>query len=939
MSFLELSFECGESSLSVIRFSIHQAVSTPYAVSVWARSENPDVALDAIVGQPASLRLTAGYAGVAGGGSRAWNGVCSYIEQTHGERRENKVLSTYYLRILPTLWILEQQRDHRIFQHMSIPDIVDKLLDEWAVPRKWHIDRGKYPKLEFKVLYGESHFAFVSRLLEEAGIAYTFPDDDSGSGALFLSDALHQGKRRPGDPVPYAEDPNEAAEREFVSRVQLVREVRPGAYTIRDYDFRKPSYELFGEAPRAGAPESSYEQYHYLPGGFFVEGAAGGNTPVADDKGVARHEQPHGKDRATRALESARADRGGVAFQSNLNDLEPGVIFRVEHHPHPDLGRELLVTDMVLEGTAEGEWEVLGHAVFADVPFRPPLITPRPLVLGVQTVTVVGPKGVDKLDEEIHVDEFGRVRVQFPWDRYGSDDDNSSCWIRVNEGWGGKGYGWLNLPRVGQEVMVTFIEGDPDRPVVVGRLYNATHPVPYKLPDYKTVSTWKSDSAPSSNGFNEIKFDDEKGDELVYMQAEKNKRKLVKNDEILTVGHDRDKLVIANEIETVDGNRLQVTREERHAMIGSVHHTLIKGNKRQLIRLDEFELNEKNRWLLVEKDQDVVVRGARRERDEWDLAVHVKGNRREQVGQTRSLMVYQKYQIKVAKTFAREAGKELHALSPVVTNEAPDVTVKGPGGFLRIDGAGVVISGRKVDINVSGSAGHGHGSHPKEPALAVEAKSKTGVIRELDKLKAHGVSDALKKQFEIKDKVAAPDNVRMLELFKLAVSGDVTTPPGGTVLWSGGGGLAGLVAGQYAAQKTNGGSPAARLEMTPGGDTLANTAGKDPWALSNPAWKTISRRLAQQAKGEVNVVVSRVPVSETAILREEVKVLAANPEVTGINVLLMKSDPNGPYTDEKGATYDLVPVPMSAVLGTAPPPAPPPPPPSVPPVQTSQEGA
>jgi type VI secretion system secreted protein VgrG len=261
MPHLDLSFQCGESSLSVRRFSIHESVSTPFAVSVWARSESPTIDLSGIVGQPAGLRVTSGVVNVAGGGARTWSGVCSYIEQVRGERHPSeREKSLYYLRIVPTLWLLAHRGGHRIFQHLAIPDIVTKILGEWALPHAWRIDRGQYPKHEYRVQYGESDFTFVSRLLEEAGIAYTF--DEEASSALVFSDALHQNKPRGGAPVPYEHNPTQAAEREFVSDIELVHEVRPGAFTIRDYDFRKPAYPLFGEAPKATAPEDRYEQYH-----------------------------------------------------------------------------------------------------------------------------------------------------------------------------------------------------------------------------------------------------------------------------------------------------------------------------------------------------------------------------------------------------------------------------------------------------------------------------------------------------------------------------------------------------------------------------------------------------------------------------------------------------------------------------------------------------
>ena len=913
MAVIELSFDCGETSLTVRRFSVHEAVSTPFTVSVWVRSENPAVDIEAIVGKPAGLRILAGYAHVMGGGSRAWTGLCSYMEQTHAERRENKVLSTYYLRIVPNLWLLDQRRNYRIFQHINIPDIVDKLLDEWGIRRAWRIDRGQYPKLEMKVQYAESDFAFLNRILEEAGVAYVFPDDPSDTSVLTLSDALQRGSARAA--VPYEPNPTQSAEREFVSDLQLVREVRPGALTMRDQDLRKPAFALFGEAPRAGGPEDRYEQYHYLPGGFLVEGGAGGETPVADAKGVARHDQPAGQKRATRALEAARADRGGVAFVCNLNDIGPGVVFSIENHPHPDLGRALLVTDATLEGTAEGEWQVLGQAVFADVPYRPPMVTPRPQVLGVQSATVVGPATGDNLDQEIHVDEFGRVKVQFPWDRHGASDDDSSCWLRVHEGWGGKGYGWLNLPRVGHEVMVTFLEGDPDRPVAAGRLYNMTHPVPYKLPEHKTISAWKSDSSPTSNGFNEIKYEDMKGEELFYFQAEKNHRRLVKHDEILTVGNDRDKYVTAVEIETVDGNRTQVTLEERHEMTGAVSHTLIGGTRRQLVRLDEVEVNYENRLLLVEKDEDQVVRGHKRERDEWDLAARVLGDRSERVGRDRSMMVYQQQFEKVGQTFARRAGKELHVAAKETVGEAPDITVKGPGGFLRIDASGVVISGTKVDINVSGSAGHGHGSHPKEPAEALEAQSKTGVIREQEDFQGHKTVAALTENLE-KGKGKGADREREIALVKLAMVGDLSKPPGETILWSGGGDKAGRVAEQLAKKRTEAGRASKRLEMTDGGRALEQTckANKDEFDTTKRAWKTISKRLAMQAKGDIDVVVSYSPISDTAILREELRIIAANPDVTSVNVWLMQPSAAGEFTDEAGNKYELVSIPMAEVL-------------------------
>jgi type VI secretion system secreted protein VgrG len=722
MSVLELKVASGE-ALTVHRFSVNEAVSGLFSVSIVARSESPAVDLEAIVGQPASLRVVSGFLFARLGGARLWTGVVSSIEQVQAMHALSgtREVSTYHLRIMPKLWLLTHRRNYRIFQHVAIPDIADKILGEWGIEHAWQIDRGKYPKLEYKVQYGESDHAFLSRLFEEAGITFTFPDDDAAGSKLTLSDKLETNPTRPGGGLPFVDNPNNAAEKEFVSGVLLSHDVRPGAHTIRDYDFRNPSFSLFGEAPKAKAPEGRYEQYHYEPGAMLIETGKGGGTPVADDRGVARYDQAFGKARSERLLHGERAGRRSVAFETNTIDLWPGQVFTIDGHPHAELGegKRLLVTAFSVQGTPDGEWSMSGQAVFTDVPYRPPQRTPKPAVEGVQSATVVGPKG-----QEIHTDEFGRVRVQFPWDREGKHDDKSSCWIRVSQGWAGTGYGMIVIPRIGQEVLVGFLGGDPDQPIVVGRVFNATQGVPYKLPEHKTRSTWKSDSSMGSGGFNEIMFEDLKGKELVYVQAEKNLRKLVKHDETITVGRNRQKLVVVNETETTGVNRVEVTGVNRTEITGALRTTVIGGNNAKLVGGDEQERTEGHLTIFVGQDQDIVVKQVRRERIEKDSHLRVKGSRRQKVDKTQSLTVGKNQQEKVGKNHALEAGKEIHlkAGSALVIEAAKDLTIKGPGGFIRIDAGGVTIKGNMVKINSGGSAGSGSGSHPVEPDDAIDAE-------------------------------------------------------------------------------------------------------------------------------------------------------------------------------------------------------------------------
>jgi type VI secretion system secreted protein VgrG len=676
MSTLELTFASGESSLSVRRFAIEEAVSSLFSVSVWARSPDPSVDLDALVGRPATFRVVAGYKFALGQGARAWSGVVSYAEQVYALQPTpgQKGLSTYQLTIVPELWLLTQRSGNRVYQHLSIPDIADRLLAEWSIKPVWAIDRARYPKLEYKVQYGESDYAFLSRLLEEAGIAFTFDHAGGEGSVLTLADRLEANKPRPGDAIPYVDSPNQASEMEFVTRVEVGREVRPGAVAIRDYDFRNPAFSLFGEVSNEDPAEARFEQYFYDAGAFLIEAGKGGNTPVADDKGVARYDQKYGRELAERELYGDRVRVRGVSFDANAYDLAPGVVFSIDDHPHPELpaSRRLLVLDVSFEGTVEGEWGLSGNAVFADAPYRPPRRTPKPVIEGFQSAVVVGPAG-----QEIHTDEFGRVRVQFHWDREGKRDDYSSCWIRVNQGWGGMGYGMITLPRVGHEVLVGFLEGDPDQPAVMGRVYNAVQQVPYKLPDHKTRSTWKSDSSLGHAGFNEIMFEDLKGKELVFQHAERDRTRLVKNDEQSTVGHDRQKLVKNDESERTEGLR--------------------------------------RRW--VGKDADSITKEHVRERIEGNTHLEVRGSVHEQVDGKQSLTVVEDRQEKVEGRLARRAGREVHHVAGEawVSEASADVTVRGPGGFIRIDAGGVTIVGTLVKINIDGDPGKGKGSRPEPP--------------------------------------------------------------------------------------------------------------------------------------------------------------------------------------------------------------------------------
>ena len=666
MSLLDLSLACGE-RLRVHRFSVREEVSALFTVKVLARSPDPCIDLKAIVGQAAALRIASGYR-FASRGERLWSGLCHHARLVQAvELGPAEVgLSTYEIEIAPQLWLLTQRSDYRVFQHLSNPDIVKALLEGWSLPATWHLHADDHPPLPYKVQYGETDFDFMSRLLEEAGIAYAFADDGGGEASqLVLSDALHRSASRREAAIDHVQSPIEAAEREFVTRVSIDEHVRAGSVVLRDYDFQRPAFALLGNA-RCAAPaaEGRLERYRYQPGAFVIERDAASAAPAAS------HDVRHGALLAARALEAERAAGSLVSLETNAIDLRPGTVFSIEGHPRPELDPRvgLLVTSLSIDGSPDGEWTTRVEAVPATEPYRPARRTPKPKVHGVQSAVVVGPPG-----QEIHTDEHGRVRVQLPWDREGQLDDRSSCWLRVSQGWAGAGFGMFALPRVGQEVLVAFLDGDPDQPIVLGRVPNVLNPLPLKLPDEKTQSAWRSASSPEGGGFNEIRFEDRRGGELVSMHAARDLRARVEQDESLAVGRDRTKTVDRDESARIEGRRVEYVGQDAH--------------------------------------------------------LTVEGELRERIGGTRSLTVEGSLHQQIAGAAALEAAEEIHLRTKKLVLEADDVTLRGAGGFVHIGAGGVELDGTAVQIKEGGVPGAGHGAHPALPVVPLRSDQGPGPRR------------------------------------------------------------------------------------------------------------------------------------------------------------------------------------------------------------------
>jgi len=638
MDLAQLWLESGESSLSVRHFRVEEQMSGLFRARVMARSPDEGIELGSLVGRAASLRLVNGLGPAAQ--ERLFSGVCVDARMARAEG-SSEGLSTYELTLVPSLWLLTQRRQNRLFQHISVPDIIDRLLREWGIEPEWRIDRGSFPPLELRVQYSETDYAFFSRLLEEAGVSFYFADDPQKGSRLVLNDRPHAAELRAGGAIPFVDATfqAQAGGLPFLTAVRLDEEVRPGRVTLRDYDFWNPRYSLSADAAQAAPGEAQLEHYHYLPSSFLRErdrdapggaaraatgsGAAsrlGGAaletasealsaTPMADDRGVARFSENFGGDLARRALESLRASRRRVSFETNLVDLRPGVIFSMAGHPRADLSpsARLLVTSFVIEGkiASSEPWTLSGQATFAEVPYRPPMVTPKPRIFGLQSAVVVGPGAAGSpaaaaaqraegpaatSADDVYVDEFGRIRAQFHWDREGKGDSNSSIWMRVSQGWAGAGYGIFTIPRVGHEVLVAFLDGDPDSPIVVGRVHNATTQVPFKLPDNKTVSTWRSETTPGGGGFNEIRFEDAAGREMIFEHAQRDKNQIVRSDSRSAVGGNSTRVVQQNDNVSVAGERTKVVGLNQAEAVGLVSTEAVGVAKNVVVGGDESHL-------------------------------------------------------------------------------------------------------------------------------------------------------------------------------------------------------------------------------------------------------------------------------------------------------------------------------------------------------------
>ncbi len=603
----EFLFECkalAAAGLRVYRFRGHESLSQPFEFLIDLVSRRANLDIEAPIGEPACLTLR----GRAPDGSRYSRHIHGIIERFI-HLGTGKHSSRYQARLIPSVGLLQFTRNCRIFQKQSVTQVTQQVLKDDKIKSDCIsvMLHGSYSPRDYCVQYQESDLHFVQRLWEEEGIFFFFEGDKS-HGTLVLGDGRHAFAELPMYGAAFLRDQPHLYE-EGLFELHAESSLRPGATLFRDFMFKQPTLDL---ESRAEAEKFSDLSIYHFPGEYV--------------------DPEMGRRLAKIRLEEIQCQKTRYYGRGNIRAAQPGCTFTLAGDRRDDGNQEYLIVAVEHAGAqpqALGEEASGGDSttyqnslecIPAKVPYRPARVTPAPCIAGVQTAHVVGPPG-----EEIHCDEHGRVKVQFHWDRHGRRDDNSSCWIRVSQPWGGAGQGGMFIPRVGQEVVVHFLEGDPDRPLIIGRVYNGENPVPHALPASKNISTIRSASTPGGGGFNEIKFDDTKDKEEIFIHAQFDMNEVVEHNHTTTVHSDQRNTVDGNHTETVKKNhKLTVTE-------GDQRITVKTGKRDTTIQKDDT--------LTVHGSQTLQVDGSRRHSISQGETVSIGGSQTATIGGAHSQSV------------------------------------------------------------------------------------------------------------------------------------------------------------------------------------------------------------------------------------------------------------------------------------------------------------
>ena len=675
---ITLTFSSYSEKVHLLQYSGREKVSRLFEFDVHlAASVDRELDFDQIVGKDALLTIKRGST------TRHLHGMIAYIQlEGAGEK-----FARYSARLVPRAWGLRYKQDCKVFQEMSVKEIVEKVLAESDVACKTSIQETPRRR-DYCVQFRESTWDFVARLMEEEGYLFFFEHAED-SHTLHVVDHYQVHQDIEGDAtVPYQPGQGMVTNQEHITDLIYRQGVRSGKVSITDYNFERPGLDLGVDRNAKAAPELEFYEYPGL------------------------HMKPEvGKSLANNRLEAYQARRLQGEGHSDCIRFIPGYTFKLDRYLREEANNKRhLLTEVAHHGwTSQADLDTGAidprHGVanaFSIAPrrttYRPTRRTPKPTINGLQTAVVTGPKG-----QEIYTDKYGRVKVQFHWDRVGQNDDGSSCWVRVNQFWTGQGWGYQWTPRIGNEVLVDFVDGDPDRPVVVGMLYNAQNVPPYPLPEEMTKSAIKSNSTPGGGGSNELRFEDKKGDEQFYTHAQKNQVEEVEENLGTTVG--------GSQGLSVGGDRGVKVGNDESVTIGA--NQTIKVGAKQLVFVGASQgIGVGSDRLLQVKANDKIVVGANQTTNiGGDRTVSVSGDSNLSAS---NVGIKAKSQVGIKGTIVTIEGTSVHIKETTFINDTVSImrknteiegnlTVKGgniklKGGIINIDGDQININGGTVTI-------------------------------------------------------------------------------------------------------------------------------------------------------------------------------------------------------------------------------------------------
>ena len=644
---ISITTPLGKDVLLLKGLSGNESVSQLFSYELDLLSEvNPAIDFNAIVGKNVTVAIK------HAAGTRHINGIVRRFSQGAGDPS----FATYRAEIVPWLWFLTQTADCRIFQNMTVPDILKKIFTDLGFT-DFKMNLGAFPPREFCVQYRETDFNFVSRLMEQYGVFYYF-EHAAGKHTLVLANAPSAYPAIGGDAIRYqAATGAPVTPKDVVTAFTKEQEIRPGKYSMSDYNFETPSVKLGVSVDSVHPPSGGTLEIYDYPGEYLKRNDGEALVKLRIEEEELRRE---------------------VAFGAgSVGQFTAGYKFRLTNHARRDLNAEYLLS-AVTHAAAEHGYESGDDNDFsysntfscipAAVPFRPPRLTAKPVIQGSQTAEVVGPRG-----EEIWTDNYGRVKLQFHWDREGKRDEKSSCWIRVSHPWAGKQWGAIQIPRIGQEVIVDFLEGDPDQPIVTGRVYNGEQMPPYTLPAGGVISGVKSNSTKGGGGYNEISLDDTKGKERITVHGQYDMNTVVEHDVTKDVGHDESVHIGHDRTETVD--------HDESISIGN------------------------NRTENVEKDETISIGNNRSETVGKNESIDIGENRSESVGKKEDVTIGDNRSHKIGKDDLLDVAKNLVITagdSITIKTGSASLTMK-KNGDIQLKGANVKVEGSgKIQITASG---------------------------------------------------------------------------------------------------------------------------------------------------------------------------------------------------------------------------------------------